>query len=363
VTSLVHEHHWHDWHDPRKFYARVSMTRATLQRTLCFVAFALGSPSCGSTDSDPQNGAATSRAPPLKANGDKADASGNPTVQPDAGASTSPGDAVADSGIADSQGDAKGPSSIPGACCSSGDCLCHGPVPTALTSENGPFNASTFELSTGRVFYPIDATPPFAVVAIAGGFTNTGPEMDPWGAFYASYAIVTIVTTTLGTDQPAERSSKLLAAIKDLKANTTGPLVGKLSYRFGTSGYSMGGGGATIASKIDPTLKTTVGLAPFAPANEGMTVPTLLLCGTADIVAPCSQTQRAYAGIADSIPKMAITIDGATHFSWFSPTSAGMGVSAKYTLAFQKVYLEGDERWAGLLKGRPANGKVTTNIQ
>jgi hypothetical protein len=58
---------------------------------------------------------------------------------------------------------------------------------------------------------------------------------------------------------------------------------------------------------------------------------------------------------------MMVVISGATHLNWFGPTQAGGGVSGETALAFQKVFLEGDERWRPyLLQSR---GTVTTNIQ
>jgi pimeloyl-ACP methyl ester carboxylesterase len=251
-----------------------------------------------------------------------------------------------------------------GTCCTSGDCLCHGPAPTALTSSDGPFATATFTISTGTVHYPTDAEPPFAAVALCGGFLNTGPEMAPWGTFYASHGIVTIITTTTGADLPDLRATKLLASIEAIKAENTragSPLSGKLAGRYGTSGYSMGGGGTTLASVTDPSLRSSIGLAPWAPVGENVRVPTLLLCGAADGTAPCSMAESAYAAIPAATPKMIVTIAATGHLAWFGPAEAGGGVSGETALAFQKVFLEGDERWRPfLLQGR---GAQTTTIE
>ena len=142
----------------------------------------------------------------------------------------------------------------------------------------------------------------------------------------------------------------------------SGPLSGKLSGRFGTSGYSMGGGGTTLASTTDATLKSSIGLAAWAPVGAGVTVPTLFLCGESDGTAPCSQSSGAYAQVPDTTPKMLITIPGASHFAWFGPDAAGMGRSGAYALAFQKVFLAGDERWRPFLTEVPATGSQMTNI-
>jgi hypothetical protein len=69
-----------------------------------------------------------------------------------------------------------------------------------------------------------------------------------------------------------------------------------------------------------------------------------------------------YGGIPDGTQKMLVSIPGTTHFNWFGPTDAGMGTSGEYALAFQKVFLEGDERWKPLLLMKPADGSQSTNI-
>jgi hypothetical protein len=235
-----------------------------------------------------------------------------------------------------------------------------------LTSGNGPFRTANYRGTTGTIYHPTDAQPPFAGIAVCGGLTNTGPEMNPWGTFYASHGIVTIITTTGALDLPDLRGTKLLASIEELKKENTrsgSPLTGKLSDRFGTSGYSMGGGGTTLASAQASTLKTSIGLAAWGPSGLRVQVPTLLLCGDADFTAPCSQSQGAYGQIGGTTPKMMVSIQGAGHLNWFGPTSAGGGTSGKYALAFQKVYLEGDQRWKPLLLQKPSNGAQTTNIQ
>jgi hypothetical protein len=279
------------------------------------------------------------------------------------GAGTGGGSGAGTGGVAGTGGAGTGGGVGTGTCCSSGDCLCHGPDPTQLTSSNGTFKTATFTIAAGTVHYPTDAAPPFAAISICPGFTNTGPEMAPWGPFYASHGIVIVITSTGGADPPATRATKLLDAITQLKAENTksgSPLFGKLSGRYGTSGYSMGGGGTTIASGQDPTLKTSIGLAPWGGDGANVKVPTLLLCGASDTTAPCSMSQTVYGAIAAPTPKMMMSIPAATHFSWFGPTNAGNGMSGETALAFQKVYLEGDERWKPLLlKGR---GTVTTNI-
>jgi pimeloyl-ACP methyl ester carboxylesterase len=121
----------------------------------------------------------------------------------------------------------------------------------------------------------------------------------------------------------------------------------------------MGGGGTTIASTEDSSLVSSVGLAPWAPVGRGITTPTLLMCGSTDTIAPCSMAEEAYAEIPESTPKMLVVLPLVGHLTWLSgPTAPATG--GALALAFQKLFLEGDERWRSVLVG--ARGDVTTNI-
>jgi hypothetical protein len=268
-------------------------------------------------------------------------------------------------GTAGSGGSGSTPSAGSGMCCDDGDCLCHGPAPSELTASAGSFKVESARIGSGTLHYPTDAEPPLAAVVLCGGFLNTGPEMASWGPMYASHGIVTVIVTTDGADIPEIRATRLLAAIDELKmlnGDSSSPLNGKLSGRYGTSGYSMGGGGTTIATGQNAEIKTSIGLAPWGGSGNNVKAATLLLCGDADTVAPCNMAQSVYRGIADSTPKMLITISGSTHFDWFGPADAGRGTSGSYALAFQKVFLEGDTRWKSLLLQKPSGGSVETNI-
>jgi hypothetical protein len=232
---------------------------------------------------------------------------------------------------------------------------------------NGPYKTASFPMTTGTVYYPTDAEAPLAAVSICPGFLNTGPEMTTWGPFYASWGIVCVITSTGALDLPQIRGNELVAAINELKKQNTmsnSPLNGKLAGRYGTSGYSMGGGGTTFASEADPTMKTSVGLAAWGPDGTTDKVATLFICSDADTVASCTGTNSSYAVIASPTPKMILDIPGESHFNWFSPTDAGGGESGAYALAFQKVYLEGDTRWLPTLKSKPKLGTTQmANIQ
>ncbi len=258
-----------------------------------------------------------------------------------------------------------------GDCCPDGNCLCSTKPPASLIeglgrAPRGPFKTATLNFASGTAYYPTDGKPPYGGVAIIPGFTNIGPEMAEWGPFYASWGIVCVVTSSGPLDTPSIRAVWLGDAVKEMKAENmkaSSPLNGKMAGRYGTSGYSMGGGGTTYATETDKTLKTSIGLAPWSPIGSGITTPTLHFCGSADIVADCSHAQWSYDAIPAATPKMMITISGCDHLTcWFGPNDTG-GHSGGWGLAFQKVYLEGDTRWKALLLSKPSGATVQTNIK
>lgn len=312
-----------------------------------FVAFPKngGGSATSSGGKSPEGGTATSGGRDATGGGATASAGGIPDEAAAAGSATSG-------------------SVTNGTCCADGDCLCHTAPPSELTASEGPYATATQTLGTGTLHYPTDAEPPFAGIAICPGFLNSGPEMAPWGRFYASWGFAVVVTNTGPLDLPDLRGSKLVVAIEELKKESSGsgPLAGKLAGRYGTSGYSMGGGGTTLASAKDPTYGSSVGLAAWGPDGSQVKVPTLFLCSDSDTVAGCGFSQTAYDAMG-ATPKMLIKIPSASHFAWFAPDAAGRGVSGGYALAFQKVFLERDERWRPLLLGPAAQGSIATNIQ
>ncbi len=247
-----------------------------------------------------------------------------------------------------------------GSCCMDGNCLCRGMMPTELTSAKGPYNTESYTISgAGCVFYPTDAEPPFAGVAVADGFGGAGGcgsfQTGAWGPLLASHGIVAMIVSTGSGDQPAQRGKALtegIAAFKSENMKQGSPLFGKMADRYGTSGFSMGGGGTTYASQSDKSLKSSVAIMPWGPVRSGVMTPTMVICGASDGVASCgAHGIPAYEGIPESVPKIRVTVSGGHN----GQPSAGGGNSGKYGLAFTKLFLEGDERWRPLLVGAKAD--------
>lgn len=255
---------------------------------------------------------------------------------------------------------------------SSGGGLIRGDAPTeASATSAGPYRVRAYgvldslgvrdgwDYGDADIYYPENAAPPFALVAIIPGFISGRSWIEEWGPFVASHGIVAMVLDpNLPTDQPSDRGKALLDAIKTLKAENTraaGPLNGKLdSSRAGLIGWSMGGGGALYAATSDPSLKAVVAITPWEPFGRyyDLRVPTLFFAGTSDTLAG-GMSQPFYDSIPDKTPKLIFEKFLAGHTFACAP-SGEWGVVGRFGLSWLKVFLEGDDRYKQFLKNEPS---------
>jgi dienelactone hydrolase len=273
----------------------------------------------------------------------------------------------------------------PNACCADGTCLCRGADPTvASASATGPFRVQQYTqgfrdgpaFGAATIYLPVDAAPPFAGIVMCPGFTARQSSIAAWGPFFASHGIVLMTIDTNSTNDPVNvRDDALLDALTSLRAEGTrvgSPLFGKLSAdRFGVSGWSMGGGGAWLAAAARRDLKTSMAMAGHdasaggARIATGTAVPSILFAGGQDsaTLGGGGQSQGVFEIIPASTPKLLFEMADEGHFSWGNPRTNNSAL-ARYALAFQKVFLEGDERFRPfLLQVGPNASDFRSNLQ
>lgn len=270
-----------------------------------------------------------------------------------------------------------------GECCDDGDCLCHEDVVNESTATNaGPFDVDTFTIDGGRdygsgtVFFPTDARPPFSSFVMCPGFTARQSSIRDWGPFFASHGIVIMTIDTSSTRDPVNaRDDQLLAALDDLRAENArrgSPLAGALDIdRVGVSGWSMGGGGSWLAGRATPSLRSVLTLAGHhrtaggaSAVARGLSVPTLMFAGSADpaTLGGGNQSQQVFDVIGNDVPKMLYEVSGAGHFVWGTPRT-NRGAVGRYALSWQKVFLDGDERFLEfLLEEGPGASDFRSNL-
>lgn len=252
-------------------------------------------------------------------------------------------------------------------CAAGAICRAEAPKVTDL-DRNGPYRVRQFTLRSGRnhggadVFYPVDAKPPFAYAVYCPPYTATRAAFAAWGPFFASHGIVlaTMDSVTIGDYPPqrAEGLEELMATLRSENGRRDSPLSGKLDeQRGGVLGWSMGGGGVWIDSGKHPEWKSAVTLAGHNATATGWessarrsTIPTLMLNGATDvtILGGLGQSEAAYEAIPDSTPKLLYVFSTLGHFDWGSP-GAGRNAVGRYVMAWEKTFLEGDERYRPFL--------------
>jgi len=273
--------------------------------------------------------------------------------------------------------------SVGGDCCrpEDPDCLCRDEPPSEITTANGPYQYEKYDIpgdgyGGGTIYYPTNAEPPFAATTFTPPLTGVRIMYALWGPFLASWGIVFQAMDTLTTQDIVDmRAVEQQAAVASLKAENDrpdSPLYGKLADRQGIMGWSMGGGATWITASQDPTLKSAVTMAghnmtsPVAMTCSGSTqVPSMQLNGAQDmtILGGLGQSDGVYALIPDTTPKLIYVTMNAGHMTWSGPDAAGGPNPGRFTLAFQKTYLEGDQRWKKFLLERPPDAATyETNI-
>jgi dienelactone hydrolase len=169
------------------------------------------------------------------------------------------------------------------------------------------------------------------------------------------------------------RATELMDALNSITSENTradSPLKGKIdTMRLGVMGWSMGGGATWIDAATHPELRSAVSFAGhiLTAVDQDITtdtVPTLMFAGSADTaILGGGMSQPVYAEIPDSTPKMVYEVAGAGHDVANDPSNTG-GAIGRYALSWEKVFLEGDERYRMfLLEPGPMASDFESNLK
>ena len=246
-----------------------------------------------------------------------------------------------------------------------------GPAPTSSSVErNGSFATSSTSVSSlsvsgfggGRLYYPT-ASGTYGAIALCPGFTATASSLSWFGTRLASHGfIVLIIDTNTTLDQPGSRASQLKAATDYLVAQnsrTGSPIRGKVdTSRLAIGGHSMGGGGTLEAAARNSGYKAAMPLTPWHTTKSfsSLRVPTLIIGGSADTVAPnSSHSIPFYTSIPSSTSKIYMELRGATHF--FPQTSDAL--VSRFAVSWYKRWVDLDTRYSQFINSTPSSTQVS----
>ena len=243
----------------------------------------------------------------------------------------------------------------------------------SLTESDGIRNGPDYNGAT--IYYPTNATPPFAAMAIVPGYVSPQSSIQNWGPFLASHGIVTM---TIGTNSifeyPEARRDALLDALNTLKAENnrlSSPLWGNVdTTSLAVGGWSMGGGGAQLAAVADTTIKAVMALCPWlesgplSPGDLDHPVPILFLSAEDDGVAPPNiHADVHYDYTPQTTSKMLFEIESGNHSVANNPTG-GDDYAGKIALSWLKTFLVGDDCYCPLvLDTTPTASKYLLNVE
>ncbi|WP_298542365.1 T9SS type A sorting domain-containing protein [uncultured Aquimarina sp.] len=244
----------------------------------------------------------------------------------------------------------------------------------------GPYNVDTYTESDGlpnspdyrevTIYYPTNGTPPYPSIAIVPGFTAGPASVRPWGPYYASHGIISIVIGTNDRNAfPDSRANALISALNTLEEENTrssSPLNGQIdTEKFAVSGHSMGGGGAQRAAVMNSKIKAVVALCPWLPTfnrpSLDHSAPVLIFSGQNDGTAGPSQHANVhYEQTPNETDKLLYEIKNGNHSAANSPTGA-QGNVGKLAISWLKSKLDNNSCYCSLINDQLLDNPATAS--
>jgi hypothetical protein len=218
------------------------------------------------------------------------------------------------------------------------------------------------ERNSARIYYPenIDEYGKVGATTLTGGMFNTKEDMYWLAEEAARSGIIVIAVSAADNLSVRGYTTAHKSGIGILRGenNTEDAPVFNTVLRYGTMGFSMGGGGAiNAASALGAEIHTSIGLAPFGPYPDNIhEAATLILCGTDDDVAPGRIGFRAYNDISEDIPKLYAAMENAGHLHWINRESVHS--ETDFIIAWLHYYLEDAEEYFPVFGDGPGEEMV-----
>tara|TARA_B100000579_G_scaffold360251_1_gene317415 strand:+ start:2334 stop:3296 length:963 start_codon:yes stop_codon:yes gene_type:complete len=239
----------------------------------------------------------------------------------------------------------------------------------SITEQDGLRDGPDF--SSGIVYFPVDAPGPLPIIVLIPGYVSYISSIEDWGAYLASYGIVTMFVNVNNIFlDPYYRSSALLDGIISIKLENErldSPLFENLNIdEVAVGGWSMGGGGAQLAAQQDMSIRAVVGLSPWlSNSNDSYenNTPILYLSGQFDVVAPNNfHTNIFYNNTPESTDKLLYEISGGTHSTVCSPYNDN-AMALKVLFWVEKYIMDNSTNCDLLISPPISASEFLTNIE
>ncbi len=186
---------------------------------------------------------------------------------------------------------------------------------------------------SSRLFMP-SGSGVTGAVTVSGGMTNTKEQMYWLARALQEAGIIALAITASDNMSVGGYVNAHEEGVELLQTNSQiGDRLGKI----GIMGYSMGGGAVLSLGHLDD-VDLVVAMAPFGPRPQsGYHAPSLVLTGTADVVAPATMGRSAFQRLPAGVPKLYASVVGASHMLWM--TSSRKGSELDFIVAWAQYYL------------------------
>ncbi len=164
----------------------------------------------------------------------------------------------------------------------------------------------------------------YPVVSFGHGFVMTVSAYDVIWDSLVPHGYIVALPTTEGSFSPSHADfgqdlAFVIGAMRTESTNSNSIFFNSVSITSAVMGHSMGGGSSFLAMQFDSTITTMVTLAAAVTnpssvsAAASIQVPTLVLSGTNDCVAPPAQHQQIMYDSLGSVCKTHVSITGGGH--------------------------------------------------
>lgn len=220
--------------------------------------------------------------------------------------------------------------------------------------RNGP------DYNDATLFFPTNTTGQLKSLVLVPGYRATQSSVTKWAQYLAArgFLCMTIGTNSL-YDSPAIRAKALVDAMETIRqenSRSNSPLYQKIDTgRIAVGGWSMGGGGAQLAAKLDPRVKAVFAITPWLFTNTltatdlEHNAPVLIISGQNDPTAPpASHANLHYNYTPMTTNKLLFEIAEGSHSTPLDPTLK-IGDVGNVAYAWLKLYLDDNKCYCGLL--------------
>lgn len=240
----------------------------------------------------------------------------------------------------------------------------------SLLEADGLRNGDEYDGAT--LYFPVNSNKNLKSIVLVPGYKATQKSVRAWALYFAErgYVAMTIGTNVL-TDSPALRAKALIDGMETIRQENKrrgSPLFKKIdTENIAVGGWSMGGGGAQLAAKLDGSIKAVIAIAPWLyprtleSSDLDHAVPVLILSGQVDPTAPPQRHSDVhYDYTPATTKKMLFEITDGNHSTPLFP-STGNGDVGNVAYAWLGMYLQNNSCYAKMLSVNSLNQNSTAS--